>query len=229
MFNTLESFDTELSADSVEWCPIENFKDIFVCGTYQLKEKDAEKITPSNIRLGKIYLFRVEYGRLNLLQKYDNAGVLDMKWACLKLFGKVILGIVNSKGMLEIYELMDGLTPSLELIKQINVTEENSMGLSLDWSIQKDNFYARIAVSDSKGSVTIFEFSPDNLEQIKCFDGVHDFEAWITAFDYWNPNILYSGKAEKSFSCFKIIEMLLIELFKIVKFNQTKFIIILNF
>lgn len=33
---TLHVFDTELHADSVEWCPEPARSDILVCGTYQL-------------------------------------------------------------------------------------------------------------------------------------------------------------------------------------------------
>lgn len=34
--STSDRFDTEYSADSVEWCPDEAHTDVFVCGTYQL-------------------------------------------------------------------------------------------------------------------------------------------------------------------------------------------------
>lgn len=33
---TLHVFDTELNADTVEWCPQLAHNDILVCGTYQL-------------------------------------------------------------------------------------------------------------------------------------------------------------------------------------------------
>lgn len=40
-------FNTELNADSVEWCPIKNYRNFFICGTYQLSKsenlKDAKK------------------------------------------------------------------------------------------------------------------------------------------------------------------------------------------
>lgn len=35
---TLDKFDTDYSADSVEWCPTDGFQNLFVCGTYQLKK-----------------------------------------------------------------------------------------------------------------------------------------------------------------------------------------------
>jgi len=30
--------DTEFSADCIEWCPFEPYRDVFVCGTYQVLE-----------------------------------------------------------------------------------------------------------------------------------------------------------------------------------------------
>lgn len=41
---TLDSFDTEYSADSVEWCPTSGYHHLFTCGTYQLKKKDESGI-----------------------------------------------------------------------------------------------------------------------------------------------------------------------------------------
>lgn len=38
---TLFSFDTEYSADSVEWCPHAPLQHFFVCGNYQLAASDA--------------------------------------------------------------------------------------------------------------------------------------------------------------------------------------------
>lgn len=34
----LQVFDTELSADTVEWCPVSSSHDILACGTYQLQK-----------------------------------------------------------------------------------------------------------------------------------------------------------------------------------------------
>ena len=33
---SVDRYDTEYSADSVEWCPNVPYRDVFVCGTYQL-------------------------------------------------------------------------------------------------------------------------------------------------------------------------------------------------
>lgn len=116
MFTTLDSFDTEFSADSVEWCPVENFQNIFVCGTYQLaqeesasednsseenaSEENTSEETPKK-RLGRIYVFKVVDGRkLELVQRLDVAAVLDMKWAHIRINEKILLAIANSDGRL---------------------------------------------------------------------------------------------------------------------------------
>lgn len=36
---TVYKWKTDFNADSVEWCPIENYQHIFVCGNYQLVSK----------------------------------------------------------------------------------------------------------------------------------------------------------------------------------------------
>ena len=201
MFCTLDTFDTMLSADSVEWCPIENFKDIFVCGTYQLSEKESIIASESNKRLGRIYLFQVEYGRLNLLEKIEGAAVLDMKWARTRVSNKILLGVANSKGFLQIYELLGGLRPSLLFLKQIEIGNQGEavLALSLDWSVGEQfvtNSSTLITVSTSDGSVHVFELTDEFLEEIRAWH-CHEYEAWITSFDYWNPNIIYSGKNHK--------------------------------
>lgn len=198
MFSTIDSFDTILSADSVEWCPIENFRDIFVCGTYQLLEKESIDASESQKRVGRIYLFQVEHGRLNLLEQLEGAAVLDMKWARSRVSNKILLGVANAKGMLQIYELLGDSSPYLRFLKQIHIEKpgEAVLALSLDWSMGEqfiNNFSTRITVSVSNGSIHVFELTDETLEEIKSWHG-HEYEAWITAFDYWNPNIIYSGK-----------------------------------
>lgn len=80
----LQVFDTELSADTVEWCPVPSSHDILACGTYQLQKGTGEEdATPS--RTGRLYLF--EFRRegsmsppLTELQRMDTPAILDLKW-----------------------------------------------------------------------------------------------------------------------------------------------------
>lgn len=37
----LQAVDTEFTADSVEWCPLEGCRHLLACGTYQLRRPDA--------------------------------------------------------------------------------------------------------------------------------------------------------------------------------------------
>lgn len=41
-WSTRSRWETGYSADSVEWCPVEPFRNVLVCGTYQLDKKDDQ-------------------------------------------------------------------------------------------------------------------------------------------------------------------------------------------
>lgn len=203
MFTTLETFDTKYSADSVEWCPIEGFQDLFVCGTYQLTHEEQQSASKTNIksqkRLGRIFLFQVIIpGTLKLLYQINVPAVLDIKWAHVKCNENILLGIVNSLGYLQIYKLIvdDGKRIELLLEKKIRQVEDEVLALSLDWSTGKSPSdgvqEAKITVSDSKGCVSLFYLNQDNLT-LNAFQKAHDFEAWITCFDYWDTNVIYTG------------------------------------
>lgn len=47
---TLQVFDTELSADTVEWCPLPQWSHVLACGTYQLQKGD-DKVMQNIFRL----------------------------------------------------------------------------------------------------------------------------------------------------------------------------------
>ena len=52
----------------------------------------------------------------------------------------------------------------------------------------------RVAVSDSEGQISILSIDSD--QGIDCMFKwtAHEYSAWIAAFNYWNTNIVYSGK-----------------------------------
>jgi diphthamide biosynthesis protein 7 len=59
------SFDTDYPADSLEFCPNDGYKDLFVCGTYKLIERqpppnEAEETPPPTKRLGQCLVFRMK-------------------------------------------------------------------------------------------------------------------------------------------------------------------------
>lgn len=199
-FQTLDTFDTEFSADSVEWCPAANFENIFVCGTYQLETQET--------RLGRIYLFQIdeidnEKPSLKLIQQLDGSGILDMKWAHVKCFDKILLGVARFNGYLQIYELnQESGKISLKLITENTINKDDSrnvIALSLDWSTGKrinqgTSDEVKLTVSDSQGCISLFKLSAvsGDLEKVSSWKA-HEFEAWITAFDYWDTNVVYSG------------------------------------
>lgn len=206
VFHTLDTFDTEFSADSVEWCPVEPFRNVVVCGTYQLTKSDEKAVTRNNDasrRLGRVYAFRVvDGGKLTMLQRIDVPAVLDMKWLhCRDKENRILLAIVNSIGYLQVYQLegdRDAETLRLIVEQKISGNDDEMLALSLDWSTGRcvphtcisDN--PHIVVSDSRGWISRFTLHRDNLTRDLSWRA-HDFEAWIAAFDYWHINSFYSG------------------------------------
>lgn len=200
---TLFSFDTEYSADSVEWCPHAPLQNFFVCGNYQLAAVGEETPGVSNCsaaeskseRLGRILLFSIEVDGLKLHQTIDTAAVLDLKWCHVKINDEILLGVVNAAKTLEIY-VFKNQTKSLERsAENILKTDDNNdlLLLSLDWSTGKyANDQPNIVTSDSRGNINLFKVNENNLNLINTWHA-HDFEAWIAAFYYWDPNIIFSG------------------------------------
>ena len=77
---TVHTWDTELSADSVEWCPCDGYENILAVGTYQVQNSGDSDVFSSNQRHGRISLHSVD-DSLTLLQTLNVAAVLDMKWS----------------------------------------------------------------------------------------------------------------------------------------------------
>lgn len=103
---TLCSYDTIYSADSVEWCPIEPYQNIFICGTYQLnKDTEAEV---QNKREGYLYLFTFNQSNLLRLQRLDIPAVLDSKWCHVKVSSKILLAVATAAGEVTIFSLEKG-------------------------------------------------------------------------------------------------------------------------
>lgn len=45
-FETLVTWDTEYSADTVEWCPISPCQNILAVGTYQVDKSEEKEFSP---------------------------------------------------------------------------------------------------------------------------------------------------------------------------------------
>lgn len=189
-----------LSADSLEFCPIDGYQDVVLCGTYQLTDEESrESGETEEKRRGVIYLFKVlEKGHLELLQQVEVPAVLDSKWCHVKFNDKILLGVVNALGYLQIYELEqqdDRLRLKLLVQRKIDSNENNeNLALSLDWSTGRgDSSRAYVTVSNSNGTVVLLELNQGLISKFAW--KAHEFEAWITAFNYWDVNVVFSGKS----------------------------------
>ncbi|CAF4954176.1 unnamed protein product [Pieris macdunnoughi] len=197
-WKTLHKWCTSYSADSVEWCPVQPYTDIFVCGTYQLDKTDEDGSTKKQKRLGRIYLFKVsdDMDEICPIQSIDTAGILDQKWSYNCIDGHPVLGAVTSEGSLHLYRLIN-----LKLERWLEaVIGENVLALSLDWSTNKYNGNTSVIVSDSAGNVTLWKVD-DTLEKVGEWQA-HGYEAWIAAFNYWNLDVFYTGGDDCVLKCF---------------------------
>ena len=62
MIQQHQAVDTFLTADSVEWCRHDDYKDLLACGTYQLNTATRE-------RVGNVQLYRLSHSQ----EWYDRA------------------------------------------------------------------------------------------------------------------------------------------------------------
>ncbi|XP_034727951.1 diphthine methyltransferase [Etheostoma cragini] len=194
----LQVFDTELSADSVEWCPVSSSHDVLACGTYQLQKGAGEEhATPR--RTGRLYLFEFRQEGsmippLTELQRMDTAAILDLKWCHVPVSGRAVLGMASATGELQLYTLSDSQegVRSLHSMCSLEVGAER-LALSLDWSTGRmDSSDVRVVCSDSAGCVSVLSLAEGALTALSQWKA-HDFEAWISAFSYWDTQLVYSG------------------------------------
>jgi len=175
---TLHTFDTEYSADSVEWCLVDD--DYFVVGTYQLDEKDKD-VSANNVRKGRIYLMNFD-NELNVMtkcQQVETDAILDQKWN-----GRTLI-TATSMGKVEKYELSD--EKRLEKSTEVTLSSKHADNLTLSIDV---NASSRVLASDSKGQITLI--NPDCAIETQW--KAHEFEAWTCAFDRFNDNMIYSGE-----------------------------------
>lgn len=188
VISTLQTYDTEYSADSVEWCPHKPYQHLFVCGTYQLDQ--GESLTSSSsqtIRKGRILLFSydVEQNFLIPKQTIETSAILDQKWHPLA----PNVAIVNASGEVLLYSLSsEEELVKLDTLKIPSDDESEQLVLSIDWASQGD----RVVVSDSKGGISIISIEEQGM-RLQSRWKAHSFEAWTCAFDKTDQNVLYTG------------------------------------
>ncbi|GAA5876195.1 hypothetical protein JCM16303_007053 [Sporobolomyces ruberrimus] len=199
---SLSHVDTEYSADSIEFCP--SVPNLFACGTYQVNKEDnpdVDESDPTVTRTGRCLLYSVDRNGQNLteLQRIESPAILDMKWSPQPWNGHdQVLAIADAKGHVQLHTL-NKETKQLSLIDIITCADEKTLCLSLDWSnrLPTNKEPASIIVSLSNGSLlhltqSITNASP-SFEISKTIEQAHDFEPWLTSFDCWNPNTVWSG------------------------------------
>ncbi|XP_064210510.1 diphthine methyltransferase isoform X1 [Anguilla rostrata] len=199
---SLQVFDTELSADAVEWCPVPQWDNVLVCGTYQLQKTPDEagvgSASPS--RVGRVYLFQFRQEGalcppLTEVQRIDTPAILDMKWCHVPVSGLPLLGTATATGELKLYRLIDAQEGScaLEVLSSLELGPDR-LALSLDWSTGRGDSSSgmRVVSSDSAGCVNVLSVGEAGLAAVSQWKA-HDFEAWISAFSYWDTQLLYSG------------------------------------
>uniref|UniRef100_A0A182J7X3 Uncharacterized protein n=1 Tax=Anopheles atroparvus TaxID=41427 RepID=A0A182J7X3_ANOAO len=191
---TLATFDTEQSADSVEWCPHDGWKHIFVCGTYQL---ERDETMSAAFRKGRILLLKYEAEApvpLTLLQTVERMAVLDQKWNPIHTDR---LAVAGADGTIAIYRLDVSEQPQLELQTSTALRAEeqesrNTLALALDWSSDG----SRLIVSNSHGCVELFNFNEGALQTVHSWKG-HGFEAWTCSFSQHHEDVVYSELCEE--------------------------------
>ncbi|XP_076021305.1 diphthine methyltransferase isoform X2 [Genypterus blacodes] len=196
---SLQVFDTELSADTVEWCPVPQRHNILACGTYQLKKgaegaEEEDAAVPS--RTGRLYLFEFRQAGsmsppLTELQRMDTAAILDLKWCHVPVSGRAVLGMAAASGELQLYALSDTQEEGLAALSSMEVGADR-LALSLDWSTGRMDSDVRVVCSDSAGCLSVLSLGEGCLMPVSQWKA-HDFEAWISAFSYWDTQLVYSG------------------------------------
>ncbi|KAJ2498312.1 hypothetical protein GGH96_004403 [Coemansia sp. RSA 1972] len=196
---SLATFDTEYCADSLEFYPFDDTQR-FVVGTYQLlKDGNAranqEELTSSDAtRVGRIYVcdaIETDAGmRIIEQQQIETSAIFDIKWSYNSVGGKHLAGVACADGSLAIYSANQN---DAEFLSPVCTNIASSMCCSLDWSNRRiSTSTPRIVTSYSDGQLQLLELTESSLTEVCQWQG-HDLEAWIAAFDYWTPDIVYSG------------------------------------
>nr|XP_025720689.1 diphthine methyltransferase [Callorhinus ursinus] len=208
----LQAADTEYTADSVEWCPLEGCRHLMACGTYQLQKPEDRPSDPESksgldvdepqVRLGRLYLysFNEDSSACPLLeiQRRETSAILDMKWCHIPVAGHALLGVADAGGSIELLRLVGSENAyTLQPVSSFAL-EKQCLALSLDWSTRKTERASdqplKIISSDSKGQLHLLKVNEAGpaLQEVATWHA-HHFEAWIAAFNYWQTEIVYSG------------------------------------
>ncbi|KAH6583931.1 hypothetical protein BASA60_001156 [Batrachochytrium salamandrivorans] len=203
------AFDTEFSADSVEFCPVKDYQQYAAVGTYQvldpLTSEDSKAATQTN-RTGRLYVYDVDQsaspcadhsGEGNALQvkevyRQDTSAVLDIKWSHQILNDAPVAAVVTSTGDTHIMPINS--KGEMKVDMSLSNSKTNILSLSVDWANRINiNAGYSLAVSESDGSISNLTITPDaGLVKQREWEA-HQFEAWIVGFNYHQTSTIYSG------------------------------------
>ncbi|XP_032117784.1 diphthine methyltransferase isoform X2 [Sapajus apella] len=161
----LQTVDTELTADAVEWCPLRGLRHLLACGTYQLRRADepagpqSMEVEEPQIRLGRLFLYRFNENNnsthpLVEVQRKDTSAILDMKWCHIPVAGHALLGLADASGSIQLLRLAESellkwkpeefphclsWEKSGHMLEPLSslALEQQCLALSLDWSTGK--------------------------------------------------------------------------------------------
>eukprot|EP00049_Salpingoeca_infusionum_P002146 m.54380 g.54380 ORF g.54380 m.54380 type:complete len:332 (-) comp11410_c0_seq6:81-1076(-) len=128
--------------------------------------------------------------KLNEIQRIDVEAVLDIKWLTRTQLNECpTLGIATASGNLLVFSLQGD---TLVSVTELNLCSE--LALSLDWNDGKQSSSPiEVAVSDQRGHVSVLAMSSEGALEVVESWKAHEHPAWITAFNYFDTNIVYSG------------------------------------
>lgn len=200
----IQKVNTGLNADTVEWCPFEGLQHVLLCGTYQLQEElEQTASADSNVsqstktseqtRSGEVLVLGLNFidnckPHLEQYPSLNLCGVLDIKWPNKRLSDTAMFGLVDAKGFCQLLALTE--TYSLKETSKAKLTA-HSLGLSLGFSNPCNGTSPQITASDSAGFVTVLDIDR-SLTPFTSWHA-HEYEAWITAFDKFDNNLVFSG------------------------------------
>ncbi|XP_076312134.1 diphthine methyltransferase [Tachypleus tridentatus] len=198
---TIWETDVGYYADSVEWCPVNPYQNLLLCGMYQLEEDKSVTESAgfnSQTRVGCLQLFQLTQDDTCFLQyKLQTFGVLDVKWCPHMIHKYCLVGVASADGQLVLYNLKnadDSPNLLLEEFSKKKLDENSSnLALSLDWfNWKQPSLDPKVVVSDSNGQVTVIQLTETNLDILhQC--SAHSFECWIAAANYFDPSVVFSG------------------------------------
>ncbi|KAH8120332.1 WD-40 repeat-containing protein [Phellopilus nigrolimitatus] len=154
--------------------------------------KTSQTTASSRQRIGKCIVFKVcreqDGDILEVLQELEMPAILDMKWSSCT----PTLAIADSEGHVSLKRLTS--EKLLQEVQDVQCRPTDTLCLSLDWSDKlNSNEVGSIAVSCSDGSLSVLKPDSDGDFIESASWHAHDFEAWITAWNYWDTNTIYSG------------------------------------